>query len=112
MNDDLQCPYCDADNEVCHDDGAGYSEDQRHEMTCHACDKSFTFTTSISFSYYPRKADCLNDGQHRLKFAKSYPARYSSMKCADCDYARKPTPEEFAAAGLPLEATGDNNARD
>lgn len=31
---DMQCPYCGADQEVCHDDGAGYSEDTRHEHTC------------------------------------------------------------------------------
>ena len=29
---DMQCPYCGADQEVCHDDGAGYSEDERHAL--------------------------------------------------------------------------------
>jgi hypothetical protein len=32
MND-IECPYCDAENEVCHDDGYGYEEGKAHEMT-------------------------------------------------------------------------------
>lgn len=27
---DLQCPYCEADQEVNHDDGMGYDESLRH----------------------------------------------------------------------------------
>lgn len=100
MKNDLECPYCEADCEVNHDDGAGYAEDRRHEMTCHNCDKSFIFTTYISFSYEPSKADCLNDGEHKLELSSTYPRRYARMRCADCDYERKPTPEEFLAAGI------------
>ena len=57
---DLECPYCEAGNEVCHDDGQGYAEDENHEMACNSCEKNFTFQTTISFNYAPRKADCLN----------------------------------------------------
>lgn len=44
---DMQCPYCGADQEVCHDDGAGYVEDQRHEHTCSECDKTFVFRMAL-----------------------------------------------------------------
>jgi hypothetical protein len=66
MSDDLECPYCGESNEVCHDDGFGYSEDEAHEMECESCGKNFVFYTSISFSYSPQKADCLNGAAHRF----------------------------------------------
>lgn len=97
---DLECPYCNADQEVNHDDGFGYEEDQRHEMECSECEKMFVFTTSISCYYEADKADCLNGGQHRLKMSATYPREYSNMYCEDCDYKQKPTADEFIAAGI------------
>ena len=97
---DINCPYCDAGCDICHDDGFGYSEDTRHEMECDSYGKGFVFTTSISFSYDPNKADCLNGLSHKLVFRKSYPTRYSMMRCEDCDFERKPTPEEFTIANV------------
>lgn len=99
---DMECPYCEAEQEVCHDDGFGYEEDCRHEQECSECGKTFTFTTSISFHYSPEKADCLNDGEHVLSMSATYPREYSDMRCRDCDYRRSPTPEEFAAAGIEI----------
>ena len=98
--EDLECPYCDKGQEVCHDDGFGYEENERHEMECPDCGKTFVFTTSIVLYYEPGKADCLNGSDHDLKMNACYPKEYSEMCCADCDYRRKPTPEEFAAAGI------------
>lgn len=98
----MQCPYCGADQSVCHDDGAGYSEDRRHEHTCTECDKAFVFSTSISFSYEPHKADCLNGAKHELKISSTYPRRYSLMRCASCDYERRPTDDEFKEAGIEI----------
>lgn len=57
---DMQCPYCGADQEVCHDDGNGYAEGVKHEHECSECEKTFVFETFISFDYEPSKADCLN----------------------------------------------------
>lgn len=102
---DMECPYCGADQEVCHDDGHGYAEGVAHEHTCSQCKKVFVFQTSISFYYEPSKADCLNGGEHALKFARHYPERYSMMRCKDCDYQRKPTPNEFKAAGIDVAVT-------
>lgn len=86
---DLNCPYCNSENEVCHDDGEGYEEDVRHEMECRECEKYFVFATQISFDYKPSKADCLNDGNHRLKESITYPERFTRMQCQECSYAEK-----------------------
>jgi transcription elongation factor Elf1 len=55
MSKDLECPYCNEWQEVCHDDGFGYEEDQAHEMDCSNCGQSIVFYTSIHFSYRPIK---------------------------------------------------------
>ena len=103
VNDDLECPYCGAGQEVCHDDGFGYSEDERHEQECSECEKTFVFTTSIHYYYEAEKADCLNGGQHVLAMSATYPREYSKMYCRDCDFRREPTPDEFKAAGISVE---------
>ena len=93
MKNDLQCPYCDADNEVCHDDGFGYEEDQYHEIECSQCEKCFVFTTSIHFSYSARAADCLNTGNHDYGKTKTYPPEFAKLRCKMCD-DEKPLPKE------------------
>jgi len=92
---DIKCPYCDAELEVCHDDGEGYAEDELHEMECNECDKSFVFTTSISFSYHPEKADCLNGKDHNFKKTHTIPRKYTKMECTMCGERREPTKEEL-----------------
>lgn len=61
MSHDLNCPYCDAEIEICHDDGNGMDEDKTHQDECHECGKKFIFHTNISVDHYPDKAPCLND---------------------------------------------------
>ena len=100
---DMQCPYCDADQEVCHDDGHGYSEGVKHEHTCSACDKTFVFETFIILDYEAAKADCLNGADHQLVFRRSWPERASRMGCTCCEYERPATKEEIAAN--PIERT-------
>lgn len=97
MTNDMECPYCGAEQEVCHDDGQGYDESQKHEHTCSECDKTFVFETTISYHYEPFKADCLNGGEHKLKFRQSWPAKFSRMCCEDCDFYRHATEAEIAA---------------
>ena len=97
MND-MQCPYCGADQEVCHDDGQGYAEDVRHEHKCSECEQTFVFKTYISFDYEPSKADCLNGADHELAFRNSWPKERSRMGCKHCDYERMATMEEISAA--------------
>lgn len=69
---DIECPYCEKPLDICHDDGKGYYENIKHQMECSGCGKTFTFTTSISFSYEPERADCLNEnGKHEMEIIKS-----------------------------------------
>jgi rubredoxin len=102
MHNDMKCPYCGAGQKVFHDDGHGLEEDTPHEHGCRECGKYFVFHTTINYDYEPRKADCLNNGEHQLKMSNTYPRRHSRMRCKDCGFSRSPTPEEFAAHGIDL----------
>ena len=93
---DINCPYCDAEQDICHDDGYGYSEDRLHDQTCSACDKTFMFSTYISFSYAAQKADCKNGGQHAWEKTSTFPRRYTKWKCKDCDDEKNLTGSELA----------------
>lgn len=104
---DIECPYCGALQEVCHDDGHGYSEDQRHEHECTECEKTFVFETFISFSYTPYKAECLNDGNHIWEATHSYPRKYSKLQCIHCWNRREPTNDERIIFGIPLVDSND-----
>ena len=64
MND-LECPYCDAPNEVCHDDGQGYDEGKAHEMTCADCGHAQTLHGDRAIgvcdgtgNHYPHTCHC------------------------------------------------------
>lgn len=92
---DINCPYCDADLEVCHDDGFGYAEGVAHQMECPCCEKIFVFYTHISFYYSPQKADCLNGAEHKWKPTITWPKIATRMRCDYCDEERKPTEEEM-----------------
>src|SRR3990167_9751303 len=92
---DVNCPYCDAEQEINHDDGYGYEEGVRHEQQCGECNKYFTFTTSISYYYESEKADCLNGSEHDFKPTRTYPKEYTKMECLMCEESRKPTDEEM-----------------
>lgn len=91
---DIECPYCEHEQEINHDDGYGYEEDVNHEMECCNCDKYFTFQTVVTYHYTSEKADCLNDSEHRLSKTLTYPVEFSKMRCKDCDYERDLTKEE------------------
>lgn len=92
---DINCPYCDAEQDICHDDGFGYSEGVKHQMQCDFCKKYFVFETSISFDYDPSPADCLNGGEHDWKPSATYPVEFTTMECTMCDETRKPTDYEM-----------------
>src|SRR3990167_9792249 len=92
---DIKCPYCNAEQEINHDDGRGYEEDVRHEQQCGECDKYFTFTTSVLYYYDAEKADCLNGAEHDFHPNRTYPKEYTKMFCSTCEETRKPTDEEM-----------------
>ena len=92
---DVECPYCEQSQDINHDDGYGYDEGKLHQQQCVECDKTFTYTTSISFYYEAQKADCLNGGEHKWKASNTYPKEYTRMVCEDCEEERQPTNEEW-----------------
>lgn len=97
---DINCPYCNHGQEVCHDDGEGYSEDEAHQMECYECEKTFVFHTSISFDYEPEKADCLNEGgNHDFQTTCTVPREYTKMRCSVCEETRPCTDAEKKELG-------------
>jgi hypothetical protein len=98
---DINCPYCDAELYVCHDDGYGYEENVNHQMECHKCEKSFVFQTSISFYYEAERADCLNDGNHNWKKNHTQPSYFTKMECSMCGETREPTADERKEFNIP-----------
>lgn len=98
---DVYCPYCDKSLDICHDDGFGYEEGVSHQMECDGCDKSFVFTTSISFYYEAYKADCLNDGKHDYKPQQIFPKFATKMQCSICGDVRDITDSERKRYKIP-----------
>lgn len=107
MMTDLQCPYCNADHEVCHDDGFGCEEGVPHHDECGKCGKQFIFYTSISLFYEPQEADCLNGAPHEFEPTFTVPVEATKMACRMCDERRTPTAEEMAAIRAERAARGD-----
>ena len=100
---DVECPYCGEVQDINHDDGYGFTEDEIFEQECVECEKIFAFTTSILFQHEAHKADCLNGGKHKYKRTHTYPIRYTKMRCVDCDHERKLTDAEFVKLELDRE---------
>lgn len=92
---DVNCPYCDAGQDICHDDGHGYEEGTIHHQECRKCGKTFVFTTAISFDYDVGKADCLNGGAHKYERTNTYPPEYAKLRCEVCG-DEKPLPKPAA----------------
>jgi transposase-like protein len=98
---DVNCPYCDAEQEINHDDGYGYEESKTHEQECDSCGKHFAYTTEISFDYNVAKADCMNDGEHIWKPTTTVPREWTQMECTMCNELREPTIEEKTQYSIP-----------
>lgn len=82
---DVECPYCGADNEICHDDGQGYDEGVLHHQECDACGKTFAYETSISFSYEVFAAPCIDgDAEHEWEETGTIPRCFRKLRCSTC----------------------------
>jgi len=101
MMSEVRCPYCSSEVEINHDDGQGYAEDVLHQQQCGKCDKIFTFSTTIHFSYELFRADCLNGESHNWKPTMTVPKEYTRMRCAICEEERQPTKEEREEYTIP-----------
>lgn len=95
MSENVECPYCGAYQEINHDDGYGYSEDETYQQQCTECEKTFVYTTYILFNYESAKADCLNGKSHKYKPGVTYSKILTKMICEDCGEERRPTVKEF-----------------
>jgi len=93
---DTNCPYCDAEVEINHDDGKGYSENEIHQHECDNCGKTFVFTTAIIYSYNTQQADCLNGEEHNYEPTNTYPRKHTRMQCTMCGEQREPTGFELS----------------
>lgn len=90
MYHDIKCPYCGHPQEICHDDGYGYEEGHKHQQECGKCEKTFAYTTSISYYYEAEKADCKN-GQAEHKWLLQ---GWFSAECTVCGDSRMQTESE------------------
>lgn len=87
---DTECPYCEAEVEINHDDGYGYQDGRVYNQECRKCGKTFVYTTSTSFHYEPFKAPCLNGEEHKWKKVNGIPVEYyvKRHRCEYCDETR------------------------
>jgi len=83
---DTQCPYCEKDVEINHDDGYGYAEDETYTQECTHCGMTFSYTTAVTYSYEPAKAPCQNGEKHNLQQIKGCPSELfvAKMRCKWC----------------------------
>jgi len=94
MYDTEECPYCEKQTEIDHDDGYGYEENKTYQQECSKCGKTFVYTTEISFTHFLEKADCLNeDGVHDYQETHTYPRVCARMQCTMCG-DEQPLPKE------------------
>jgi len=96
---DVDCPYCDADLEIDHDGGYGYSEDETYEQECMKCGKTFVYTTSINYSYEAETAPCLNGEKHKFEIVTIYPHKFSYKRCSFCGEKQELTDDEWMSIG-------------
>jgi hypothetical protein len=79
---EVDCPYCKHNQEINHDDGYGYDEDNDHEQYCSNCGKYFRYTTHIIFHYdvycHPAVAE------HVLENSERHPNLFC---CINCEYS-------------------------
>ena len=76
---DVQCPHCGKRQNINHDNGYGYEEDERYTQCC-PCGKEFGFSTNISYDY---SVFCEN-GNHTME--QSEPPHEFYWICENCDH--------------------------
>lgn len=83
--DDVKCPYCGADNEICHDDGQCYDEGVLHWQGCTACGKTYAYETSIDVSHEAFAAPCIDgDAEHSWEETDTIPRCFRRLRCSVC----------------------------
>ncbi len=95
MVQDVECPYCGQWQEINHDGGYGYGEEDIYNQECKDCNKNFVYETAISYSYLVEQAPCLNGKAHFFRETVTYPLECTKMRCIYCDEKREPTKDEW-----------------
>jgi len=87
MTEDVECPYCGKWQEINHDDGYGYEEGKIFTQECRDCEKTFTYTTSISYYYDAEKAPCQNGAPHDFQSINGFPKEIfvGKSRCVWCN---------------------------
>ena len=83
----VECPYCEAEFEVCQDEGFACKDSEDYDLACIYCEKTFIITPCVSYSFDARKANCKNgEAEHKIKDKIGHPREfYIGMKyCTDC----------------------------
>jgi len=94
MYDTEECPYCEQEIKINHDDGQGFEEDKIYSQECSHCGKTFIYTIYIIYNYTLEKADCLNEGGvHDYQETLTYPRFCARMQCTMCG-DEQPLPKE------------------
>jgi len=78
------CPYCNKEIEINHDDGYGYDEDKIYNQECEYCEKTFIYTTYIIVGHNLEKAPCLNGEKHNYELTHTYLKEFARLKCIIC----------------------------
>ena len=90
MSDDVECPYCGEEQEICHDDGYGTEEGEIHNQRCGSCSRKFVYTTSYTVDHEVCQADCLNGGEHQYKPVWHTPNDYPDwVMCSVCGHEER-----------------------
>ena len=80
------CPYCDKEIEINHENNYGFCETEIYQQECDFCGKTFVFTTQISYDHTTDKADCLNGGVHQLRKRVGNPYYPNREVCFVCGF--------------------------
>lgn len=98
--DTVECPYCEYEQEIDHEDGYGYDGDETFTQECPCCGKVFAYQTEILFSYNVHTCDCQNGEDHKWKLMMTHPKFASRMECTECGERRSLTEEERQKFGI------------
>lgn len=85
---DIECPYCGATDDDCVSDLWEYEGDD-NEVECASCEKEFSFSVEVSYSYEVKRKSC-GHGNHdasawtRFDYERNGYSLWS-RDCANCD---------------------------
>ena len=94
-----ECPYCEAPQEYCNDEGFG--QDDTWDEECTECGKLYRLQGWYEEEYSAEKADCLNGEPHDFKQIVGYPKEWfiGKFRCSACDKEEHRGGHYFAEPG-------------